>query len=159
MQGPALASTPHLGVVTGEVGSGKTVAARAAVAALDHRHTVVYLGNPAMGVRGYFSQIVNALGGVPPFHTAAPIAEAMGCLHAEEAERGKRPRLQPLAAAGKELLAPGGDPTRRLAALAGEQIQRLAAQEPQDHLFLAAHAPAYFASRLRLAAPHAGAQP
>ena len=42
-----------LGVVTGEVGSGKTVAARAATAALDaSRHTTIYLGNPAIGARG-----------------------------------------------------------------------------------------------------------
>ncbi len=79
-----------LGLLTGEVGSGKTVAARAAVALLDHRHTVVYLGNPAIGVRGYYAQIVEALGGAPPFHTAALIAEAMARLCAEETERGKR---------------------------------------------------------------------
>ena len=79
-----------LGLLTGEVGSGKTVAARAAVASLDHRHTVVYLGNPAIGVRGYYAQIVEALGGAPPFHTAALIAEAIACLAAEETERGKR---------------------------------------------------------------------
>ena len=43
-----------LGVITGETGAGKTVAARAAVAALDPtRHTVIYLANPATGVRGY----------------------------------------------------------------------------------------------------------
>ena len=76
-----------LGLLTGEVGSGKTVAARAAVALLDHRHTVVYLGNPAIGVRGSYAQIVEALGGALPFHTAALIAEAIGCLYAEEAER------------------------------------------------------------------------
>jgi type II secretory pathway predicted ATPase ExeA len=36
-----------IGVVTGEVGAGKTVAARAATAALDPvRHTIVYLANP-----------------------------------------------------------------------------------------------------------------
>ena len=34
-----------LGVITGEVGSGKTAAARAAVSALDQtRHTLIYLG-------------------------------------------------------------------------------------------------------------------
>ncbi len=39
-----------LGVITGEVGSGKTVATRAATAALDaSRHTTIYLGNPASG--------------------------------------------------------------------------------------------------------------
>jgi type II secretory pathway predicted ATPase ExeA len=59
-----------IGVVTGEVGAGKTVATRAATAGLDHRFTVVYLGNPSVGVRGYLRQIITALGGIPPFQTA-----------------------------------------------------------------------------------------
>ncbi len=60
-----------LGVITGEVGSGKTVATRAATAALDaSRHTVIYLGNPAIGARGLYAAIVAALGGVPRFHKA-----------------------------------------------------------------------------------------
>ena len=63
-----------LGVVTGEVGSGKTVAARAATAALDaSRHTTIYLGNPAIGARGLYAAVVSALGGVPRFHKAALI--------------------------------------------------------------------------------------
>jgi len=38
-----------LGVITGEVGAGKTVAVRAALATLDtSRHTTIYLGNPAV---------------------------------------------------------------------------------------------------------------
>jgi len=42
-----------LGVITGEVGAGKTAAARAALAGLDQaRHIVIYLPNPAVGVRG-----------------------------------------------------------------------------------------------------------
>ena len=45
-----------LGVITGEVGSGKTVATRAATAALDaSRHTIIYLGNPAIGARGLYA--------------------------------------------------------------------------------------------------------
>ena len=79
-----------LGVLTGEVGSGKTASVRAALAALDHRHTVLYLGNPAVGVRGYYAQIVEALGGRPLFHTYALIAAATERLHAEVDERGKR---------------------------------------------------------------------
>lgn len=80
-----------LGCVTGEVGSGKTVAARAATAALDaSRHTVVYLGNPAVGTRGLYATIVSALGGMPRFHKAALIPQAQEALAAEEAERGKR---------------------------------------------------------------------
>jgi type II secretory pathway predicted ATPase ExeA len=46
--------TEHrIGVITGEVGAGKTVAVRAALVALDPtRHTVIYLPNPTVGVRG-----------------------------------------------------------------------------------------------------------
>ncbi|MBA2280530.1 MAG: ExeA family protein [Acidimicrobiia bacterium] len=80
-----------LGVITGEVGSGKTVAARAATAALDaSRHTVIYLGNPAIGARGIYAAIVTALGGVPRFHKASLIPQAADALAAEEAEKGKR---------------------------------------------------------------------
>ncbi len=80
-----------LGLVTGEVGSGKSVAARAAAAGLDSsRHTVVYLANPAVGARGMYAQIVSALGGTPRFHKAALIPQAMAALAAEEAEWGRK---------------------------------------------------------------------
>jgi type II secretory pathway predicted ATPase ExeA len=80
-----------LGVITGEVGSGKTVATRAAAADLDaSRHTVIYLGNPAIGARGLYASIVSALGGVPRFHKAALIPQAADAPAAEENERGKR---------------------------------------------------------------------
>ena len=61
------ASTEHaLGVITGEVGAGKTVAVRAALADLDPtRHTVIYLPNPTIGARGIHHAIVTALGGTP----------------------------------------------------------------------------------------------
>ena len=79
-----------LGVVTGEVGAGKTVAVRAALAGLDtSRHTVIYLGNPAVGGRGLYGCIVTALGGVPRFHKAALIPQTMDLLAAEEHERGR----------------------------------------------------------------------
>jgi type II secretory pathway predicted ATPase ExeA len=43
-----------IGVITGEVGTGKTAAVRAAVAALDPAgHNVIYIGNPGAGARGY----------------------------------------------------------------------------------------------------------
>ena len=80
-----------LGVITGEVGSGKTVATRAAIAELDaSRHTVIYLGNPAIGARGLYAAIVTALGGVPRFHKASLIPQTADALAAEENERGKR---------------------------------------------------------------------
>jgi type II secretory pathway predicted ATPase ExeA len=79
-----------LGVITGEVGAGKTVAVRAALANLDtSRHTVIYLGNPAVGGRGLHGGIVCALGGVPRFHKAALIPQTMDLLAAEEHERGR----------------------------------------------------------------------
>jgi len=79
------------GVLTGEVGAGKTVALRAALSALDaSRHTVVYLANPTVGVRGLHAAIVTALGGVPHFHQAALVPQTEELLAAESAERGKR---------------------------------------------------------------------
>ena len=79
-----------LGVVTGEVGAGKTVAVRAALAGLDSsRHTTIYLGNPAVGARGLYHCIVCALGGVPRFHKATLIPQTMDLLAAEDHERGR----------------------------------------------------------------------
>lgn len=79
-----------LGVITGEVGAGKTVAIRAALASLDNsRHTVIYLGNPAVGGRGIYAGIVAALGGVPRFHKAALIPQTVELLAAEDHERGR----------------------------------------------------------------------
>lgn len=83
-----------LGVFTGEVGAGKTVAVRAALAALDPtRHHVIYLGNPAVGARGIYRTIVTALGGIPHPHTAALIPQAADALATETAERGRVPVL------------------------------------------------------------------
>jgi type II secretory pathway predicted ATPase ExeA len=80
-----------LGVITGEVGAGKTVAVRGAVAGLDtSRFTTLYLGNPAVGARGLYTAIVTALGGVPRYQKARLIPQAAEALAAEEAERGKR---------------------------------------------------------------------
>ena len=79
-----------LGVITGEVGAGKTVAVRAALAALDtSRHTVIYQANPAVGGRGLYTGIVTALGGVPRFHKASLIPQTVDLLAAEEHERGR----------------------------------------------------------------------
>ena len=83
-----------LGVITGEVGAGKTVAVRAALAAHDPaRHTTIYIGNPSVGVRGINQQIVIALGGVPRFHHATLVPQAADALASEAAERGRTPVL------------------------------------------------------------------
>jgi type II secretory pathway predicted ATPase ExeA len=89
-----LISERALGVVTGEVGAGKTVAARAATAALDPtRHTIIYLANPIIGERGIYAHIVRALGGVPRFHKASLVPQAAELLSAEEHERARCPVL------------------------------------------------------------------
>ncbi len=59
------------------VGTGKTVAIRAAVADLDPAsHTVIYIGNPSTGVRGILAHVVTALGGRPVHGTAALAVQA-----------------------------------------------------------------------------------
>jgi type II secretory pathway predicted ATPase ExeA len=81
-----------LGVITGEVGAGKTVAVRAATAALDgSRHVIIYLPNPSVGVRGMLHHVVCALGQVPSFYTATLVPQAAAALAAEHAERGRTP--------------------------------------------------------------------
>jgi type II secretory pathway predicted ATPase ExeA len=61
-----LISARGLGVITGEVGSGKTAAVRAAVAGLDpSRHTLIYLPNPQIAVRGIHGAVAAALGQAP----------------------------------------------------------------------------------------------
>jgi len=80
-----------IGVVTGEVGAGKTVAVRAALADLDSsRHSVIYLGNPAIGARGIYTTIVSHLGQVPRFHRCSLIPQAQEALAYEVAERGRK---------------------------------------------------------------------
>ena len=80
-----------LGVITGEVGTGKTVAARAARASLDpSRHALIYIANPAFGTRGLYVSVVRALGGSPRFHKAEVMAQTSELLEAEEAERHRR---------------------------------------------------------------------
>lgn len=89
-----LISERALGVVTGEVGAGKTVAARAAIASLDPvRHTVIYLANPMIGERGLYTHIVRSLGAAPRFHKANIILQATELLTAEDHERARTPIL------------------------------------------------------------------
>ncbi len=80
-----------LGVLVGDVGAGKTVAVRAATAALDPAsHHLVYVPNPAFGTRGLYVTIVRALGAAPRFHKAEVMAQAAELLAAEDAERHRR---------------------------------------------------------------------
>ena len=87
--------TEHrIGVITGEVGAGKTVAVRAALHALDPtRHTIIYLPNPTVGVRGIHHQIVAALGQRPLTHHDTLVPQTVDSLAVEQAERGRTPVL------------------------------------------------------------------
>ena len=80
-----------IGLITGEVGAGKTVAVRAAVDSLDQAgHTVIYLSNPLIGARGIHHHLVTALGTVPRFHRPALIAQTADLLARERDERDKQ---------------------------------------------------------------------
>jgi type II secretory pathway predicted ATPase ExeA len=85
-----LISARGLGVLTGEVGSGKTVAVRAAADGLDaSRNTLIYLANPQIGTRGIHGAVATALGQAPRFHHATLIPQVEAALAAEADERNR----------------------------------------------------------------------
>src|SRR5439155_17164808 len=87
-------NTRGITVITGEVGVGKTVAARAALDRADRaRHHLIYIPDPTVGPRGVFHHIVPALAGRPSFHTATLVPQARDALAAEPSERGRTPDL------------------------------------------------------------------
>jgi type II secretory pathway predicted ATPase ExeA len=87
-------ATRGIAVITGEVGVGKTVAARAAIDRVEPaRHHLIYIPDPTIGARGIYHHIVTALGGRPSFHNAALVPQARDALAAEHAERGRQPVL------------------------------------------------------------------
>src|SRR6266581_529947 len=88
-------TTRSLAVLTGEVGAGKTVAVRAALAGTDPvRYRPIYLPNPAgIGIRGICQQVVIACGQAHRFHTGSLLPQAADALAAEAAERGRTPIL------------------------------------------------------------------
>jgi len=83
-----------IGVITGEVGAGKTVSVRTVLAGLDaSRHTIIYLPNPMIGIRGLHEMIVATFGGQPDRSHSRLTAQASAMLAAERDERGKTPVL------------------------------------------------------------------
>jgi type II secretory pathway predicted ATPase ExeA len=85
-----LISARGLGVVTGEVGAGKTASLRAAADGLDaSRHALIYLPNPQVGVRGIHGAVALALGQAPRFHHATLIPQVEAALAAEADERNR----------------------------------------------------------------------
>lgn len=85
-------SQRQLGVITGEVGAGKTVAVRAALAQLEpSRHQIIYVSDPTIGMRGIQSQIVTTLGGTPAFYSGVLASQTAGLLAGELDERARLP--------------------------------------------------------------------
>ena len=83
-----------IGVVTGEVGAGKTVSVRTVLASLDpSKHTVIYIANPMIGVRGIHEAIVTAFGQAPAHLGSRLSVQATAALTAEREERGRTPVL------------------------------------------------------------------
>src|SRR6202034_427048 len=83
-----------IGVITGEVGAGKTVSVRTVLAGLDaSRHSIIYLPNPMIGVRGLHETIVTAFGGTPDRSGSRLTAQASAILAAQRDARGTTPVL------------------------------------------------------------------
>ena len=72
------------GLITGEIGSGKSTAVRAFNASLDpNRYLVLYLANPTTGITGVFRDLLLGLGHEPPFsrpRLVARLREAFAAL-------------------------------------------------------------------------------
>ena len=83
---------PGICVVAGEVGAGKTVAARAAIAGLEPaRHLTIYIPDPTIGLKGMHTQITAALGGQPRYAAATVAIQTQTLLAVERDERGRTP--------------------------------------------------------------------
>jgi type II secretory pathway predicted ATPase ExeA len=87
-------SERSIGVITGEVGAGKTVSIRAVLAGLDpSRHTVIYLPNPMIGTRGICEEILGVFGQRPSHLASRLFTQVSKALLAEREERGRTPVL------------------------------------------------------------------
>jgi len=70
-----LVNEQGIGLVTGEIGSGKSTAVRSFVASLDpNRFLAIYLSNPTLGINGLYREILAALGYEPPFSKPKMVA-------------------------------------------------------------------------------------
>jgi type II secretory pathway predicted ATPase ExeA len=87
-------SERSIGVITGEVGAGKTVSVRAVLAGLDpSKHTIIYLPNPMIGTRGICEEILNIFGQRPSHLGSRLFTQVSKALVAEREERGRTPVL------------------------------------------------------------------
>jgi type II secretory pathway predicted ATPase ExeA len=80
------------GLVTGEIGSGKSTAVRAFAAGLDfNRYLVVYLANPTTGMTGLYRDLLVSLGYEPPFSRPRLVARIRTALEDLSSNKHRAP--------------------------------------------------------------------
>jgi general secretion pathway protein A len=81
-----------IGLITGEIGSGKSTAVRAFVDGLDPtRYTVIYTANPLIGICGFYGEVLSALGENVPRYRQQMVPLLKRCFDALTNERKKTP--------------------------------------------------------------------
>lgn len=81
-----------IGLITGEIGSGKSTAVRSFVEGLDPtRHTVVYTANPLIGITGFYREVLLQLGEPVPMFRQQMVLAIRRCFDLLTNERKKTP--------------------------------------------------------------------
>ncbi len=83
-----------IGLITGEIGSGKSTALRAFVDSLDPtRYTVVYTANPLIGITGFYREVLTQLGEPVPLFRQQMVLAIRRAFDVLSNERKKTPVL------------------------------------------------------------------
>ncbi len=81
-----------IGLITGEIGSGKSTALRAFVESLDPtRYTVVYTANPLIGSSGIYREVLAQLGEPVPMFRQQMVLSIRRCFDSLTNERKRTP--------------------------------------------------------------------
>ena len=80
------------GLVTGEIGSGKSTAVRSFTASLDaNSHLVIYLTNPTTGIGGLYRELLLTLGYEPPYTTSRMVSRIRSGLAELQSSKRRAP--------------------------------------------------------------------
>jgi type II secretory pathway predicted ATPase ExeA len=80
------------GLVTGEIGSGKSTAVRAFTASLDaNSHLVIYLTNPTTGIGGLYRDLLLSLGYEPPYTASRMVSRIRTALAELQSSKRRAP--------------------------------------------------------------------
>jgi type II secretory pathway predicted ATPase ExeA len=81
-----------VGLITGDIGSGKSTAVRAFAASLDfNRYLVLYLANPTTGMTGLYRDLLLQLGVEPPFGQPRLVARIRSALEEVHLSKHRAP--------------------------------------------------------------------